>query len=265
MSVDDHKKIQIGISLPSFTTSKLELYFNDLHISTGTCFFWNDGGRPYVVTNWHNLSEVNPVSGRNMDEKNGARPNKMKFWFARGEEKEIRPWMQPLEEGDGQKLWFEHPAFGRKVDVACAPILFNGIGNIVPLKAVEEPKIFPFVANEVFILGYPKFVDAGGLPVWKRGSIASEPEIDVDGLPKLLVDTATMRGMSGSPVVMHTNQGMSKDGAYITSAAVMNRLVGVYSGRVETDGEGDVQLGIVWKERVIDEIIDGGRRAPQDI
>ena len=54
----------------------------------------------------------------------------------------------------------------------------------------------------MFVLGYPKGISGGrGFPIWKRASIATEPDIQHDGLPKLLVDTATREGMSGAPVV----------------------------------------------------------------
>lgn len=43
-----------------------------------------------------------------------------------------------------------------------------------------------------YVLGYPKGLHGGDdFPVWKRASIASEPDLDIDGLPKVLVDTAT--------------------------------------------------------------------------
>ena len=60
--------------------------------------------------------------------------------------------------------------------------------------------------DDCFVLGYPKNIDAGlDLPLWKRASIASEPSIDHGGLPRLLIDTATRKGMSGAPIVAISN------------------------------------------------------------
>ena len=42
-------------------------------------------------------------------------------------------------------------------------------------------------------------------PIWKRGSIASEPEIPIDGKPMFYIDTATRQGMSGAPVFAQTS------------------------------------------------------------
>lgn len=58
------------------------------------------------------------------------------------------------------------------------------------------------VATEVFMLGYPKGLTLqGSIPVWKPGSIASEPLFAIlDGAPAFFVDALTRDGMSGAPV-----------------------------------------------------------------
>ena len=55
------------------------------------------------------------------------------------------------------------------------------------------------VSDNASVIGYP-FSDIAYLqmPIWKRASIASEPDINIDKLPKMLVDTATRSGLSGS-------------------------------------------------------------------
>jgi len=104
-------------------------------------------------------------------------------------------------------------------------------------------------------------LDGGpGLPIWKRASIAMEPLYDLDGLPKLLVDTATRKGMSGGIVIVRRRGLIVLSDAKDQSEhriGTGDNFLGVYSGRVGDDELG-VQLGIVWKGRVIDEIIKGG-------
>jgi hypothetical protein len=98
------------------------------------------------------------------------------------------------------------------------------------------------------------------LPIWKRASIGTEPLIDLDGVPKVMIDTATREGMSGSLVLArHDLSGpyTKKDGTTVQSFRTrLDQVLGVYSGRI---GEKDIkaQLGIVWKARVINEIIEG--------
>ena len=70
------------------------------------------------------------------------------------------------------------------------------------------------------------------LPIWKRGSIASEPELPADDLPLFLVDSNTYKGMSGSPVYARTIGGyLSKQHEVFQMAARSTRFLGVYSGR----------------------------------
>jgi hypothetical protein len=134
-----------------------------------------------------------------------------------------------------QAVWYEHPIHQRKVDVVAIPIdqssdlsegNSNWHGREYPITAYVEneqageleisqvPAVCP--ANhaslglqnirletglDVFVLGFPRGMSGGAeFPIWKRGSIASEPNFDIDNLPKILIDTATREGMSGAPV-----------------------------------------------------------------
>jgi len=52
------------------------------------------------------------------------------------------------------------------------------------------------------VLGYPEgMIGPGRSPIWKRGSMASEPKYNWRDKPGFLIDTATRNGMSGAPVV----------------------------------------------------------------
>jgi hypothetical protein len=161
-----------------------------------------------------------------------------------------------------EPVWLEHPKHGKAVDV---------VAILLPDYICAQYKIFPineanldtqfneWVADDAFVIGYP-FSERplGQFPIWKRASIASEPNLDVDGLPKMYIDTATRPGLSGSPVVMQRIGIHGGTGGVLTGTEIIGRIrnfIGVYSGRVGND-ETKAQLGIVWKARVIDEIID---------
>ncbi len=117
---------------------------------------------------------------------------------------------------------------------------------------------YPRVAAEVFILGYPKgLTKQGVLPVWKKGSVASEPLFNVmDDAPAFFVDAVTRDGMSGSPVIYFgddiTDQfGRTRDLDRRGEAW----LIGVYGGREGVTAEEiDMALGRVWHRRLLDEI-----------
>ena len=72
----------------------------------------------------------------------------------------------------------------------------------------------------------------------------------------MLIDTATRSGMSGSPVIIKRTgvHGLVEDERFSTAAG----FVGIYSGRYGvSSNKGYVQLGIVWRKEVIEEIITG--------
>jgi hypothetical protein len=65
--------------------------------------------------------------------------------------------------------------------------------------------------------------------VWKRGSIASEPEVFSPGQLYMLVDTASRPGMSGSPVIRRSwGTHQMKGGGVALGAATAIEFVGVF-------------------------------------
>jgi hypothetical protein len=104
----------------------------------------------------------------------------------------------------------------------------------------------------------------GQLPIWKRATIATEPDFDLDGLPKFYIDTATREGMSGSPVYAQEVGYWLPEGESDQSKATLGkgrRFLGVYSGRLGADDEFKAQRGIVWKESALISLIEA---VPQD-
>jgi hypothetical protein len=180
-----------------------------------------------------------------------------------------KPIIDLYEDEDYQEpTWFIHPEFGYNVDVVAIPICHK---DKVPKHLLLYPlntssilddstrDIEPRVADDVYILGYPfGITDPLEFPIWKRGSIATEPSISYKGLPKMLVDTATRSGMSGSPVIlMRTGIHDMENGVPTnkTSIGTLCSFLGVYSGRIGADDEVSAQLGIVWRKEVIEEIL----------
>jgi len=167
--------------------------------------------------------------------------------------------------GDAERQepnWYEHPDYGRTVDVVAIPLppYVQNNYQLFPINAIRFNDGFKTrVAEEAFVVGYP-FSDTPQLqlPIWKRVSVASEPDIELDQLPKFLIDTATRSELSGSPVVMQRVGIHGISGGALSGSEIIGRIrnfIGVYSGRIGVN-EMKAQLGIVWKARVIDEIIE---------
>jgi hypothetical protein len=153
--------------------------------------------------------------------------------------------------------WIEHPRGGREVDVVAlnvGPVINPLIEKPhyrsfhLPPNECPSTDFSPQVGDDAFVIGFPERIDGGaGLPIFKRASIASEPDVDLDHQPKLLIDTATRHGMSGSPVIVAQQYPLAK----------VYRFLGIYGARIGDDTMG-VQLGVVWKASVITDILCDG-------
>lgn len=248
----------------SASSYKFEMLFNGRILSYGTCFFYRHGGKDFLVSNWHNFSGRNPETNRPLS-KNAAIPDEVNVMIPLKGRFGFSGWARFRIKGENEEsLWLEHPLKNR-IDVAILEV--NVPENLEP-RYVSDIKNDPYlqlaVAGDVFVVGYPLgMAVAETLPLWKRASFASEPGIDVDELPKYLVDTATREGMSGSPVFARS--GYVKGSYAVTgdpfednrpwSVGYKYSFIGIYSGRLGSDVF-QAQLGVVWKSRVILEIIE---------
>ena len=66
-------------------------------------------------------------------------------------------------------------------------------------------------------------------PIWKKSTIASEPDIDINNLPCFYIDSTTREGMSGAPVVFFSKDGIYKSSEYLFAVAdrAIYQFVGV--------------------------------------
>jgi hypothetical protein len=107
----------------------------------------------------------------------------------------------------------------------------------------DNPKIFEevftHVGMECAIVGYPTN-HFGNLmmPVWRRGSIASEPLLPVDDKPMFLLDAATSPGFSGAPVFRRHFGPLPQqqpDGSIniLADRVMTTSFVGIYAGRLQ--------------------------------
>ena len=114
-------------------------------------------------------------------------------------------------------------------------------------------------SSQLSIIGFPFGRTGGGaFGIWVQGTVATEPAVNFDDLPCFLIDSRTRSGQSGSPVIFYQNGGSipTSDGGVVVSAAAVEELLGVYSGRISPESD----LGVVWRREVIRDIIDGGVR-----
>jgi hypothetical protein len=243
----------------SFTTVPVQQYANGRQLRSATAFVWKRHEKHYLITNWHVLTGKNAQT-RELELQ--VRPEILRAFF---DTRTSDFWKAPrdiaLRDSDGNPIWFIHPDYRKKnIDLAAIPlsiepddpeINFHPINN---LKSDVDLKVA--IGMDVFILGYPYGFSLPGFPIWKRGSIASEPDLVpfTDGY--LHVDTASRPGMSGGPVIRRSWGTHSlASGGTSSNSTPQSKFIGVYSGRRNTKDPTDAQLGMVWLAKDIEEIV----------
>ena len=104
-----------------------------------------------------------------------------------------------------EKAYFVHP--DPKVDLACinASVIEQMDAhymhlNEIFLKPIDYEKVAP--GSDVIFVGYPdnRYDTENNLPLIRKGSIASMPNIDFKGKGQIIIDAQVFKGSSGSPV-----------------------------------------------------------------
>lgn len=264
----------INIDQFSFTSIPLKMYFNEQYLSHGTAFFYKHCEDIYLITNWHNLAGRNPYNKKVLSSNRGV-PNKVLYGTYRktsdsGYVLEIQTAF--LNNSDNKPFWLEHSTFKSNVDIAALKITLPLNCIVYPINTLPSHPISVGIGMEVFVLGFPAQLFTDHLPIWKRATIASEYNINIKNIPSFLIDTATYNGMSGSPVILRTRETYKNtEGrtAIISGGTAPTLFLGIYSGRhtlennlikekVDEEFLYKAQLGIVWKERLIAEVISSG-------
>ena len=251
------------------------------HIGNGSGFVYRVDGKHFLVTAGH------VMSGRHWETnefllKHPVGPTHLRIGFREspgqdgkyaGADHQIHQFAVPVVDDEEQPVWLEHPQYGHGMDVAVLlldnlPEIETRFGvHVLPWEppAAEDSAKQIWVAEDVFIVGYPYGLSSGfSLPLWVRGTIASEPALKYvhrkKALPVFLVDARTREGQSGAPVMLYQHPGSlirRGDGTARIAGTGYSRLLGVYSGRTSDVSD----LGFVWRIEEIPAICRDGVRA----
>lgn len=260
----------------SLATTPIEILDLDGNFFThGTGFVYRLGGSTYLVTAWH------VVSGRNFFtkelNKKGLIPQRLRFFIPGFQQKDeiltIRsdPFEITLSETGVDLVASPPEPFGFPVDVAVAklPVETQKIDTFTS-KGLNEfswgfeertrTPIQSMVGADIFVLGYPlQTYEELKTPLWKRGSIASEPSLQSTPKGSFLVDVNSASGMSGGPIVRRvaTFTADNKDDGVIQEF-YDEMLIGIYSGRAVSSSDSSFVLGYGWPIDMVHKIIEMG-------
>lgn len=308
-SVQPTKKVKFWPGNPvSYTTTTIRLFFNDQPVGVGSGFVVKYARRYALVTNWHVLSGRSPITEQCLSPTGGL-PNRADFHVSlcypseyegvpseiihfkevslslyEDDEMRVPVWRDErseFPEADYAIILLEsvlqelaNPAYSLRSIPAGVVTLRRGVEPARQLRPEDINHFYPPVGHQVFIVGYPAGITPSGIfPIWKGGTIASEPYSPVtlasyktDDV--IMVDGLTRSGMSGAPVVCLTKPGdtfYTDDGVIIETDKHEPLLVGVYAGREGvTSREADLALGRVWKVGALERLLhrEVGRSVP---
>lgn len=268
-----------------FVTVYLSARSAEGHNWTGTGFVYGveteKGTAHFLVTNRHVLAGAEELVVR-MIKRDGELPR-----LGSGSQVTVNQF--------NPDYWRGHP--DARVDVAVMPLWdvlnkMNEIGATPFFRAVapeiclgaETAKELDAI-EEVTFVGYPSglYDSVSLLPVARRGTTATPPVVDYEGLPAFLIDASVFPGSSGSPVFI-ADKGLRTDRsgnvvlgsprllclgvlAAVHVRAVEGKIVQV-PARLEVSFDEPIDLGIVYKASAIEACVDlalevgGLRRSP---
>ena len=234
----------------SLSTTPVHLFMENKLVSTGTGFYYLEQHQQdqvlFLVTNYHVLTGASPSEGKT------PIGDKISFQLHQSEEEtgKIKTVQIPLFTKSGKPVWITSKSFP-EADIAIIPVSQSLCQQckVYSISAKwSTPKMLIRPTTNVTLVGYPYgFYDAiNALPIWKTGTIASEPSIDFDGKPLLLVDVSAFPGMSGSPVFAIASGIYERvDRSAVTPGSV-REFLGIYAS-----------MQMVGKDKFLEQIVHG--------
>ncbi len=157
--------------------------------------------------------------------------------------------------------YFVHP--NQEVDLACV-----NVSHIVSADAFYRSLTPSFLTSinydlvaagsEIIFVGYPRgyYDKVNNLPLIRKGSIASMPNIDFDGKGQVVIDAQIFPGSSGSPVFVDWNRQYYLLGVVSDTAIGFSELQILPTNEAQVGVQQVLGLGIVIKQQHVQELID---------
>ena len=240
------------------------------------------GGQPWLVTNWHVLTNRRPDEPGTLVGGAPQSPHALAIAFPATKAGQfLIPVEFPLYE-NGNPIWFEYKR-ELGLDIAAFPINFpSGAAGVTITDFSQQTGRCLEPGVDLIVVGFP-FIHAQDFPypMWKRAMVASEPAYLQFGNPQTFIDTPGTPGMSGSAVFrstdafatdeataatfekLQTGEGVELerlakiDTNHLNDQTVGLDFVGIYAGSTSDPALERLQLGRMYPSSVIDLIKNG--------
>ena len=117
------------VDIYSLAAKPIEMFFNNVSLGIASSFTWTTSELVYLVTNWHNITGINPITGEHLHSQ-GGEPNRLVVQIDLADYRGGRgPIDVALYDKQGRPVWLEHP-LRQGIDVVA--ILLPGMPGGVP-------------------------------------------------------------------------------------------------------------------------------------
>lgn len=215
-------------------------------ICTGTGFFFDfcvesNSCIPAIVTNKHVIQ--------------GAINGKLKFSLCDDKGNKLNNEFYDIIIENFENQWIKHPDY--EIDLCILPIapihsiakkknknLFYAVLNIENIPTIEEIEKEFFNIEDVVTIGYPDGIwdEKNNIPVVRKGITATPLQLNFNGNPEFLIDTAIYGGSSGSPVCILNNGVIKIPNNDRLVAGTRLKLLGIVYATCLHTVEGDIKL-----------------------
>jgi len=224
----------------------------------GTGFFYNRGGKSYIITNRHVVKD------------DDHEPSEMRFFVRGGADLGEIAWIdKDISDGEGTD-WYSDSNYS--ADIAVVPIqqristqedLPDPITGSIALTSdnlIENPDRIKG-GDSAFIAGYPgEFIDTQTyFPALRNAKIASPYKIPFRGKPLFITDARMHPGTSGSPVFADP-RALMYQGNSIRIGGWEIILLGIHSSTYKQSDAEDpggiwLDLNAAWDANLIEDIL----------
>jgi hypothetical protein len=166
-----------------------------------------------------------------------------------------------FEQDNFSTIYYPHPDVD--VDLACVNIS-NISSHNVYFKNLHDSFLQPLnyesipPGTDVIFVGYPenRYDVKNNLPLIRKGSIASVPQVEFNGRPQIVIDAQVFQGSSGSPVFVVTEGHYKLLGVVSETMIRHSQLQTIPAVHSTLAVQQILGLGIVIKQPKVIELID---------
>lgn len=234
----------LSLSIETVQSVYLETFKDTIAVSSATGFIIRSKTRNYLITNWHVVTNKDPVTQNWANGLPHITPNKIRIMHNSKTIGNHIVRIENLTNKNGIRYKQFNINKNEMVDVIALPLTDTSGGvAIYPVdyqNTTESIIVRP--TESLYVLGFPMGIkSAPFFPIWKSGTIASEPDFDQENKPIIWLDIKGYGGMSGAPVYLITDRYITKGTTSINMVGSITFFMGVFSHAT------DINIGGIWK------------------